>query len=212
MTAVSDMACGPKRRIGRVVKSNSHCDYVVQVDDATDVRAAPTPEDFGFSQFVALENDQRHWAVGLVYNSQLFNPLFLNSGPRLSSEPDPLFTPDLIQETRTLLGVILVGTMVSTAQGNYGVHGIPRVVVPVNTPVCQMSAEAIYQFHQGSDGRCQFRYYPHLLRSGGLFANQLAYQVLSDLVNSDRFADADRRALAILCKELAWKNTIATMG
>jgi ribosomal protein L39E len=27
----------PARRLGKVVKSNAHCDYVVQVDDSHDV-------------------------------------------------------------------------------------------------------------------------------------------------------------------------------
>lgn len=198
-------------RIGKVVKSNSHCDYVVQVNDGQDVSAPPCPEDCGFGQFVSLENDARHWAVGLVYNSQLFNPLFLNSGPRLSSEPDPLFTPDLVQETRTLLGVVLVGTMQEENDDSFGLHGIPRIVVPVNTPVYQMSQEDVYRFHLNADGQPQFHYYGHLLRSGGTFATQLAQQVLMELIKGELFEGADQRALEVLCKELSWKNTMAAM-
>lgn len=198
-------------RIGKVVKSNSHCDYVVQVDDAQDVVTPPSPEDCGFGQFVSFDNDSRHWAVGLVYNSQLFNPLFLNSGPRLSSEPDPLFTPDLVQETRTLLGIVLVG---SFAEGNpdpYGLHGIPRVVVPANTTVYKMTETEIYQFHRSVEGQSQFSYYSHLLRSGGLFASQLAQQVISDLVTSNLFSEAEQKALRVLGKELSWKNTLGAI-
>lgn len=198
-------------RIGKVVKSNSHCDYVVQVDDAQDVVNPPRPEDCGFGQFVSFDNDSRHWAVGLVYNSQLFNPLFLNNGPRLSSEPDPLFTPDLIQETRTLLGTVLVGSFAEGDQGRYGLHGIPRVVVPANTAVYQMSEAEIYQFHRSAEGQPQFSYYSHLLRSGGLFASQLAQQVLADLVASHLFSGAEQKALQVLGKELSWKNTLGAI-
>lgn len=198
-------------RIGKVVKSNSHCDYVVQVDDSQDVGSPPCPEDCGFGQFVALENNSRHWAVGLIYNSQLFNPLFLNSGPRLSSEPDPFFTPDLVQETRTLLGVVLVGSMVVETGNAYGWHGIPKVVVPVNTPVKKMSEEDVYQFHRSASGQSQFCYYSQLLRSGGTFATQLAQQVLMELISSELFQGADQRALEVLCKELSWKNTMAAI-
>jgi hypothetical protein len=199
------------QRIGKVVKSNSHCDYVIQVDDSHDVVQPPNPEDYGFGQFVALEDGDRHWAVGLIYNSQLFNPMFLNNGPRLSSEPDPIFTPDLISETRTLLGVVLVGTLVSEKGTVYGQHGIPKEVVPVNTDVYSLDAETVYRFHCTADGKPQFCYYSHLLRSGGLFAAQLTQQVLNDLIQSNLFSGADQRALTVLCKELSWKNTMGAM-
>jgi hypothetical protein len=201
----------PPCRLGKVVKSNSHCDYVVQVDDAQDVCSPPSPEACGFGQFVSFDNDSRHWAVGLVYNSQLFNPLFLNTGPRLSSEPDPLFTPDLVQETRTLLGVVLVGTLVNENGQTYGQHGIPRVVVPANTPVYGMTPAAVHSFHCNGEGQTQFSYYSHLLRSGGMFAAQLAQQVLAELVESELFTGADQRALMVLGKELSWKNTLGAI-
>jgi len=198
-------------RIGKVVKSNSHCDYVVQVDDAQDVVAPPCPEDCGFGQFVCLDSEDRHWAVGLVYNSQLFNPLFLNNGPRLSSEPDPMFTPDLVQETRTLLGIVLVGTFEKAQKRSFGVHGIPRVVVPANTPVYAMDKHEVHGFHLTRDGAPQFSYYSHLLRSGGMFAAQLAQQVLTELVQSGLFSGTDQKALMMLCRELSWKNTMGAI-
>ncbi|WP_017297821.1 hypothetical protein [Nodosilinea nodulosa] len=197
-------------RLGKVVKSNSHCDYVVQVDDAQDVCSPPSPEDCGFGQFVSFDSD-RHWAVGLVYNSQLFNPLFFNSGPRLSSEPDPLFTPDLVQETRTLLGVVLIGSMEGKNGKFHGKQGIPQVVVPANTSVYKMLPEQIHSFHCNDQGQTQFSYYSHLLRSGGMFAAQLAQQVLAELVESDLFTGADQKALLVLGKELSWKNTLGAI-
>lgn len=199
------------RRIGKVVKSNSHCDYVIQVDDYHDVAYPPNPEHYGFGQFVALEDGDRHWAVGLIYNSQLVNPLFLNNGPRLSSEPDPMFTPDLISETRTLLGVVLVGTLVHQGDHLYGQHGIPKEVVPVNTDVYSLDAQVVHNFHKNDAGQPQFCYYSHLLKSGGLFAAQLTEQVLTELIDSNLFAGADQRALSVLCKELSWKNTMGVM-
>lgn len=199
-------------RLGKVVKSNSHCDYIVQVDDPMAVLYPPAPDDYGFGSFVRLESPERHWAVGIVYNSQLFNPLFLNTGPRLSSEPDPLFTPDLINETRTLLGTVLIGRL-ETEEGApaYGWQGIPPVVIPVETPVLKMDADEIHRFHLNAQGQPQFCYYSLLLRYGGSFAAHLAQQVLMDLAGSELFSGADRRALEILCKELTWKNTMGVM-
>lgn len=196
-------------QLGKVVKSNSHCDYVVQLDDELEVRSPPKPEDYGFGCFVKLETEDQHWAVGLVYNSQLFNPTYLNSGPRLLSEPDPFFTPDQIRETRVLLWTVLIGTLEKTAHLLYGAQGIPRKVVPVNTPVCTMSQAEICAFHLSPEQHPQFCYYSHLLRSGGSFAGQLVEQVLQEI--GPMFTGADRRALEILGKELAWKHTVGMM-
>lgn len=199
-------------KLGKVVKSNSHCDYIVQLDDHMDVINPPTADDYGFGCFVKLEEpDVRHWAVGVIYNSQLFNPMFLSNGPRLSSEPDPMFTPDLITETRTLLGVVLIGCLAEQDDRTYGIHGIPRVVVPVNAAVSLMDASEIYQFHFNQAGQPQFCYYSHLLRFGGGFAAQLTQQVFMELATSQQFSGSEQRVLEILCKELAWKNTMAVM-
>jgi hypothetical protein len=199
-------------RLGKVVKSNSHCDYVVQLDDELDVTHPPQADDYGFGSFVKLEEWQgRHWAVGIIYNTQLFNPMFLNNGPRLSSEPDPMFTPDLITETRTLLSVVLIGCIVRENRASYGIQGIPRVVVPVNTPAYLMNKDEIYQFHLNEEIRPQFCYYSLLLRFGGSFAAQLTQQVLLELAESQLFSGAEQRALEVLCKELAWKNTMGAI-
>ena len=199
-------------RLGKVVKSNSHCDYIIQLDDKQDLIHPPQPDDYGFGCFVKLEDPgDRHWAVGLVYNSQLFNPQFLNTGPRLSNDPDPLFTPDLIVETRILLGTILIGTMQPAGDRYYGEQGIPSIVVPVNTPVFTMSEDEIYQFHLNPSDRAHLSYYAHVLRSGGAFASQLLQQVIADLINRNLFSGSDRRALEILRKELAWKNTLGSI-
>nr|WP_318699619.1 MULTISPECIES: hypothetical protein [unclassified Roseofilum] len=199
-------------RLGKIVKSNSHCDYVVQLDEKHDLLNPPEPDDYGFGCFVKLEDlGDRHWAVGLVYNSQLFNPQFLNTGPRLSNDPDPFFTPDLIVETRVLLGTILIGEFIQVGDRLHGAQGIPRVVVPVNTPVFKMSPEEIYQFHLNAQGRPHLGYYAHVLRSGGMFASQLVQQVIGELIDQNLFSEADRRALDILRKELAWKNTLGSI-
>jgi hypothetical protein len=204
-------------KLGNVVKSNSHCDYIVQLDDAMEVMSPPTPDDYGFGSFVKLETQDRHWAVGLIYNSQLFNPAYLNTGPRLVSEPSPFFTPDLIRETRTLLWTVLIGTLEQQIEslGNgkaphaFGHQGIPTVVVPVNTPVCCMTDDEIYDFHRNADQQSQFCYYSHLMNAGGGFASQLVEQVLAQV--SPLFDGSDRRAIEILRKELSWKHTMGMM-
>jgi hypothetical protein len=184
-----------------------------------DVIDPPRPDDYGFGCFVKFARNDRPpsvtqphpYTVGIIYNSQLFNPLFLNTGPRLSSEPDPLFTPDLISETRTLLGVVLIGELQFQNTLAYGIQGIPKTVVPVNTPVFRMTDQEIYRFHLNLDQKPQFRYHSLLLRYGGSFASHLTEQVLQEVVNLSLFENAEQRALEILCREMTWRNTMGAM-
>ncbi len=196
--------------LGKVVKSNSHCDYVVQLDTPNDVESPPQIEDYGFGQFVKFDSS-RHWAVGIIYDTQLFNSAFMSSGPRLTSAPDPVFTPDLVQDTCILLNVVLIGSLQKGESYDYGLHGIPRVVIPANTPVCQMSTTEVHSFHLSADRKPQFAYYGHLLRSGGGFATQLTQQVLDELIETELFSGSDQRALQVLRKELSWKSTMGAM-
>lgn len=196
--------------LGKVVKSNSHCDYIVQLNTTNDVEHPPQTEDYGFGQFVKFDS-YRHWAIGIVYDTQLFNASFLNSGPRLTSTPDPVFTPDLVQDTCILLSVVLVGSLQKGNPNDYGLHGIPRVVIPANTPVRQMNTTEIHNFHLSAEGKPQFAYYGHLLNSGGGFATQLTQQVLSELIATELFSGPDQRALQVLRKELSWKSTMGAM-
>ena len=199
-------------RLGKVVKSNSHCDYIVQLDDKFSVSQPPDANAFGFGSFVKLEDPMgKHWAVGIIYNTQLVNPLFLSNGPRLSSEPDPLFTPDLISDTRTLLGIVLVGSLEQTKKKMFGIQGIPRIVVPVNTSAWLMDEREIHHFHLTTEKQPQFGYYSHLLRCGGSFATDLTLHILTHLIDQELFSEADQRALEIIRKELAWKNTVGAM-
>ncbi|NET49922.1 MAG: hypothetical protein F6K09_14650, partial [Merismopedia sp. SIO2A8] len=172
----------------------------------------PGARDFGFGSCVKLEEPKgHHWAVGIIYNTQLFNPLFLSNGPRLSSDPDPLFTPDLISDTRTLLGIVLVGTLENAEEPTFGVQGIPRIVVPVNTSAWLMTDRETHQFHMTADQQPQFGYYSHLLRCGGSFATDLALDILGHLIDQGLFSDTAQRALEIIRKELVWKNTVGAM-
>lgn len=200
-------------RLGKVVKSNSHWDYVVQLDDALDVELPPQPEDYGLGSFVKFEDELRHWAVGVIYNTQLFNPQFNQAGPRLNPDPDPVFTPDLVQETRVLLSAVLIGSLVSRndlgVEVQFGQQGVPPTVVPINTPVSCLTVAELATFHRNPAGNAQFSYYAHLLRSGGPLATEIVRQIVQSLMPI--FNETERRALGILGQDLAWRHTLSSL-
>src|SRR5262249_1409595 len=117
-------------RIGKIVKSNSHVDYVGRVLDKLEAGSPPDPEHYRFGRFVSIPPIPRAFAtgaaasssngggpgggcttVGIIYNSQLVNPDYERLGPRLSApvELTTVFSPDLLNEQGILIGVLLVG-------------------------------------------------------------------------------------------------------
>ena len=73
-------------KIAKIIKSNSHIDYVGRVIDELDAETPPSDEDYGFAQFVNLPLSENENIVGVIYNSLLMNPDYANFGPRPSAE------------------------------------------------------------------------------------------------------------------------------
>lgn len=97
-------------KLAKIVKSNSHVDYVARVVDELDADEPPAPEDYGFAQFVAVPLAEGEEAVGVVYDTQLANPDYASFGPRLSSHAElKVLSPDFLHEQGVLLGILLVG-------------------------------------------------------------------------------------------------------
>ncbi len=198
-------------RLGKVIKSNSHWDYVVNLDDALEVESPPQPEDYGLGSFVKFEDDSRHWAVGVIYNTQLFNPQLNQAGPRLTANPDSFFAPDLIQETRILLSTVLIGALVTPSPSTkiHGKQGVPPTVIPINTPALSLTREELFAFHHNHQGQPQFNYYSHLLKAGGPLATDILQQILQTLM--PLLNKTEQRALGILGQDLAWRQTLSSL-
>ncbi|HEY9230917.1 MAG TPA: hypothetical protein VIS78_02195, partial [Blastocatellia bacterium] len=148
-------------KIARIIKSNSHVDYIGRVLDRLETAEPPAPVHFQFGQFVAIPTEATTM-VGLIYNSQLINPEFGRLGPRLSSsaEMNAVFSPDLVNEQGIFIGLLLVGWVESDGARH---QGIPRTVLPLNSDVTTMSDEEVRAFHTDKRERLAMRYYSHVL-------------------------------------------------
>jgi hypothetical protein len=194
--------------IARIVKSNSHVDYVARVIDSLDVETPPRADDFGFAQFVALPQSDDTEVIGLVYNSELINPEYGGFGPRLSPKPDASrFTPDYLNEQGTLVGILLVGWR-DTKTG--AVHQtMPRRVIPVNQEVVKMEDESVLGFHRASSGENQMHYYSQVVDHAGVFCVPLLEAVIEQLLPHCSEAEANR--LGVLQQSLVWQRTMGGM-
>jgi hypothetical protein len=164
--------------IGKIVKSDSHINYVCQIYGPREVEVEPDPSDYAFGRFVrvavrsglsddpntqldlALGKSQEPvtYAVGVIYDTILLNPAFGSLGPRLSNETQvELFSPDYISEKAVLIYVMVLGMVEqrTTPVGNADIlstmHGVPLLSLELGSEIETMDDEEVRAFHFFSD-------------------------------------------------------------
>jgi hypothetical protein len=189
-------------KIAKIVKSNSHVDYVARVLDGLDTGDPPAFEDYHFGRFVFIPSDTST-TYGIIYNSQLINPEYGRLGPRLSgsSSMNAVFSPDLLNEQGVLIGLLLVGWVDENGELK---QGIPRSVVPVNAEVFTMSDPDIRAFHCGREDKLTLHYYSQVIIHARQFAPQLLLAVLDKL--EELFGDSSLAEIRLLRRTLNWQQ------
>jgi hypothetical protein len=164
--------------IGKIVKSDSHINYVCQIYGPREVEVDPDPADYAFGRFVrvavrsglsddpntqldlALGKSQEPvtYAVGVIYDTILLNPAFGSLGPRLSNETQvELFSPDYISEKAVLIYVMVLGmaeqrtTPAGKAEILSTMHGVPLLSLELGSEIETMDDEEVRAFHFFSD-------------------------------------------------------------
>lgn len=194
-------------KIAKIIKSNSHIDYVGRVIDELDAENPPLAEDYGFAQFVNLPLSENENIVGVIYNSILLNPDYANFGPRLSPKPElGSFSPDYLNEQGFLIGILLLGTL--DGEGKIR-HGVPRKVVPAGQDVFKISGDEVRRFHTDQNDCLQIHYYSQIVAHAGLFAVPLLEAIIEQL--SLDCAESDRQRLGVLKQTLSWQRTLGGM-
>ena len=160
--------------IGKIVKSDSHINYVCQVYGPREMDIDPSPADYSFGRFVrvairsaqtdtlhapldsalGLDQEPLTYAVGVIYDTILVNPAFGNLGPRLSNETQvELFSPDYISEKAVLIYIMVLGMIElrQTSEGNTEVfsamHGVPSLSLELGSQIEPMNDEEVQAFH-----------------------------------------------------------------
>ena len=193
-------------KIAKIIKSNSHIDYIGRVIDELDEANPPAPTDYGFAQFVKLPLAGED-LIGVIYNSMLVNPEYASFGPRLSPKPElGNFSPDYLNEQGFLIGILLLGT---TGENGKILHGVPRRVVPPGQDIYKIEKDEVKKFHTDENDCLQMHYYSQVVAHAGLFAVPLLEAVIEQLSLECR--DEDKNRLAVLKQTLAWQRTLGGM-
>jgi hypothetical protein len=189
-------------KIAKIVKSNSHIDYIGRVFDRLDSAEPPAIEHYRFAQFVVIPNEDST-TIGVIYNSQLVNPEYGRLGPRLSGSlsMNSVFSPDLMDEQGVLIGLLLLGWV--DEEGNYR-QGVPRSIVPVNSEVFTMGEADLQAFHKGRDGKLALHYYSQIITHAQRFAPQLLLAILDHL--EELFGDSSLAEIRLLRRTLNWQQ------
>lgn len=195
-------------KIAKIVKSNSHIDYVGRVIDRLDSNNPPAATDYGFAQFVYLPLEDMTEMIGVIYNSQLLNPEYGSYGPRLSPQPElAILSPDYLNEQGLLVGILLLGWRDKLKNTVW--HGVPRSIVPVNQDVFALSNEDFLAFHQNGAGGIRLHYYSQILSHASDFGSYLLEQILQQL--SQICGDEDQKRLQVLKTSLNWQRTLGNV-
>jgi len=195
--------------IGKIIKSNSHTDYVCQIHGPGEVEAPPSSADYTFATFVRIPLDEDGgYLVGLVYDTVLLNPEFGNLGPRLSPAPElAVFSPDYLAEKATLVGITAVGTL---APDGTAAHGVPPLAAQIDALVERMDDDAIRRFHRSPGGNSvMLGYAPLLLALGSPLSRHLLLHAVDRL--TALFPDQEAH-LSVLRGELTWQAVIGPVG
>jgi len=191
--------------IGRVVGSNDQSDYLVQVHAQGDVPAPPGPLDYAFGQFVSIPVENADHLVGVIYTTQLLNPSYGTLGPRLSTEGElPVFSPDYLAETATVVGVFALGIARGGDAGIQYDQGTPRIAPAVDVAVELLPEEEFEQFHRPG-GRLRLAYFPRLLARPFPSLPDLLCAILDRLIA--RFPD-DRAPLEVARQNILWRAAV----
>ena len=194
--------------IGKLVKSNTHTDYVCQVYGPAEVEAPPAPADYAFGTFVRIPLQGTDRAlVGLIYDTILLNPDFGSLGPRLSPAADlALFSPDYLAEKVTLVGITVLGTLAAVGAAT---HGVPGPAGQIDVLVERMDEEEVQRFHAAPGGGVRLGYVPLLLALGSPLARHLVLHVVDRL---QALYPEQGTCLRVLRGQMAWHAAIGPLG
>jgi|LakMenE18May11ns_1017448.scaffolds.fasta_scaffold9925512_1 hypothetical protein len=187
------------KKIGTVIKSNSHLEYVVQLlNPRTNLAAS----DYALGAFVIIGDK----TVGIIYDTELSNPNNLI----ISSQKEELkvYAPDLQDEIDILLKVLLLGTIETNNNLISGNQNIPSELLEAGIEVKQASIEQIKQFHFSQEDKVQVKYLVNLNNFGSKLNPGLFRCISSQLKNI--LSEEQYRIIETIERNLLWTSLCKT--
>jgi hypothetical protein len=196
-------------RIGSIVSSNSHLDYVVEVYKERDCERPPELHEREFGQPVFIKktvDGTEHAVMGVIYDTQLVDPDQGRTGPRLAQDDQAQFTPGYIEERTTLAGVALLGTAVITDDRTITnpTHQMPRWTLEVDDTVFHCPDDITRSFHT-IDDQIQLAYIDRLVDIAGDLGAEVIVTLIDWLRGLLPEDDPNQRVLDVVEQNVQWQ-------
>jgi hypothetical protein len=164
------------------------------------------------------------YAVGVIYDTILFNPTYGSLGPRLSNESQvEIFSPDFIAEKAVMISIMILGMMEQreTANGIPEVlsimHGVPLLSLKLESDVETMTDEEVRSFHFFSDPErsehavpyLHMGYLPHIIAQRSSLLPMVSLRIIDQL---ERLFPQNLSLLSIVKRNFAWRLKVETTG
>src|SRR5712692_10024932 len=227
--------------IGKIVKSDSHINYVCQLYGPREVEVEPSPADYAFGRFVrvavrsGLSDDPTKlafgtsqepvsYAVGVIYDTILLNPAFGSLGPRLSNETQvELFSPDYISEKAVLIYVMVLGMIeqriTSESQTEFlsTMQGVPLLSLELGSEIETMTDAEVRAFHffgdpNDSESRGDYLHMGYLPHIISQRNSLLPMVTLRIIDQLERLFPENLSVLSIVKRNFAWRLKVETTG
>lgn len=228
--------------IGKIVKSDSHINYVCQIVGPHEMDEEPNPGDYAFGRFVrvAVREGQKDefptvhrydeqpmvttYAVGVIYDTILQNPAYGVLGPRLSNETQvELFSPDYISEKATLVYVMVLGMVKlhpivpRPLEFLTVTHGVPPLSLTLESKVETMTDEEVRAFHLFSDAiqgeqRGPYLHIGYVPHIIAQRSSLLPMVTLQIIDQLERLFPQNLALLSIVKRNFAWRLKVETAG
>jgi hypothetical protein len=191
--------------IGRVVGSSDQIDYLVQIHGPGDVATPPSLSDRAFGRFVQIPVGVDR-LIGVIYTTQLLNPAYGTLGPRLSTESElPVFSPDYLAETATVVGVVIAGTARYHGGDVQYDQDTPVGAPEIDAPVTVLSDQDVIAFHR-PHGKLRLAYFPRLMARPSPILPDLLCGIVDQVAAA---APQDKPRLDVIRQSIRWRSAIA---
>lgn len=188
-------------KIGKIIKSDNHFNYKCRIYNNYETEKNLTEEDFYFGQFVKSYISENKQGIGVIYNSQLYNPDFANFGLKTgNSEHNIVTIPDYMDETSIFIDLIMIGWI---DNGKYNQDTTPWIL-PHDSDVYKMEAKEVINFHYNDNNKLNINYINNILVHTGIFAPQLLMNILKYL---ETIIDKkEKTKLELLKQHILWQQ------
>lgn len=192
--------------IGKIIRSESHILYWIQIDNEVEDRAAPSPQDCAFGNYVRIELSKARdtTVVGLITDTMLIDRDALRAGPRLAQDvqAQQMLYPDFIDERIKLVQVLLIGYVDEKDQPH---HDFPDMAPHLGDNVFKMNQNDIIDFHK-INSEYKVGYYSAGIGAPGTLIVPLFLRVLRKL--TEFFPPEKKAILQLMRRNLEFKTKL----